>query len=279
MISPLFERTSDMFRCYLRCLATGVLFATSMALAAAEPEDRVFTAKHDGTEQRYVLVLPDGFDSQATTSVLIALHGHGSDRWQFVKDSRDECRAARDAARKHHMIYVSPDYRARTSWMGPAAEADTLQIIETLRSCYRINKVIISGGSMGGTAALTFAALHPDLIDGVVSMNGTANLVEYTQFQEAISASFGGNKQEKPEEYRKRSAELQADKITMPIAFTTGGHDTLVPPDSVLRLANILQKQNRKIRLIHRPKGGHSTNYEDATTAFDFVLKETLAEK
>lgn len=246
---------------------------------AAEPEDVAFTAKIDGSEQRYVLIRPDEFDPKATTSVLIALHGHGSDRWQFVKDERDECRAARDAAAKHRMLYVSPDYRARTSWMGPAAEADTLQIIDELRSRFRIGKVVISGGSMGGSSALTFAVLHPDKIDGVVSLNGTANHVEYDQFQEAIAASYGGSKQDKPDEYRKRSAELNADKLTMPVAITTGGLDTLVPPDSALRLAETLQKQNRKLRLIHRPEGGHNTNYADTTAAYEFVLNEVLQPK
>ena len=180
---------------------------------AAEPVDVAFKAKHDGTEQRYVVVLPDEFDAEKPHSVLIALHGHGSDRWQFVKDKRDECRAARDVAAKHKLIYVSPDYRAQTSWMGAAAEADVVQILEELKSKYRVDKVIVSGGSMGGTAALTFAAVHPELVAGVVSMNGTANLVEYDQFQDAIAVSFGGTKAEKPDEYRKRSAELHLDRL------------------------------------------------------------------
>jgi lysophospholipase L1-like esterase/predicted esterase len=174
------------------------------------------------------------------------------------------------------MIYVSPDYRAKTSWMGPAAEADMLQILEELRSQYRVNKVVITGGSMGGTAALTFAALHPDKVDGVVSMNGTANLVEYALFQDAIAASFGGSKQDKPDEYRKRSAELNADKLTMPMAMTTGGQDKLVPPDSVLRLAEALKKQNRPVLSIHKPNGGHDTKYAEATEAFEFVLAQVL---
>ncbi len=243
----------------------------------AEPQDIVVLSKLDGTEQRYVLVLPDGFDSQSPVSVLIALHGHGSDRWQFVKDGRDECRAARDAAAKQRMIYVSPDYRAKTSWMGPAAEADMLQILDDLRSKYRVHKVVITGGSMGGTGALTFAALHPDKVDGVVSMNGTANLVEYALFQDAIATSFGGSKQDKPEEYRKRSAELNADKLTMPMAMTTGGKDKFVPPDSVLRLAEALKKQNRPVKSIHKPDGGHDTKYGDAIEAFDFVFAQVLA--
>jgi dipeptidyl aminopeptidase/acylaminoacyl peptidase len=195
-----------------------------------------------------------------------------------VKDKRDECRAARDVAAKHKLIYVSPDYRAKTSWMGPAAEADVVQIIEELKAKYRVNKVIASGGSMGGTAALTFAALHPALVDGVVSMNGTANLVEYDQFQEAIAASFGGTKSEKAEEYKKRSAELHQDKLTMPLACTTGGKDRAVPPESVLRMVEALQSKKRRVKLIHRPDGGHSTNYADAAEAFEFVISE-LADK
>jgi hypothetical protein len=55
---------------------------------AAEPVDVVFKSKLDGTDQRYVDVLPDEFDVEKPHSVLIALHGHGSDRWQFVKDGR-----------------------------------------------------------------------------------------------------------------------------------------------------------------------------------------------
>lgn len=248
-------------------------------IQAAEPEDVAFTAKFDGSEQRYVLIRPEKFDPDANVSMLIALHGHGSDRWQFVKDERDECRAARDAAAAHGLLYVSPDYRARTSWMGPAAEADVLQMIDDLKKRFHIAKVIISGGSMGGTSALTFAVLHPDKIDGVVSLNGTANHVEYDQFQDAIAASYGGSKQEKPDEYRKRSAELHPDKLTMPIAITTGGRDTLVPPDSVLRLAQTLKQRNRKLEVIHRPEGGHSTNYADAAAAYEFVLKEVLLPK
>ncbi|SIO65143.1 Prolyl oligopeptidase family protein [Singulisphaera sp. GP187] len=261
----------------LALAVSGVVSST--VVVAAEPVDVAFSARLDGSEQRYVIVMPDGSQPPAQVSVLIALHGHGSDRWQFVRDGRDECRAARDAAAKRRMIFVSPDYRGTTSWMGPAAEADVVQIIEDLRRRFRVGKLVICGGSMGGTAALTFASLHPDLIDGVVSMNGTANLVEFTGFPDAISASYGGSKKGKPDEYRKRSAELAAEKLTMPVAMTTGGRDTIVPSDSVLRLARRLREENRAVRSIHEPEGGHATNYADASEAFEFVLDRVLDDK
>jgi pimeloyl-ACP methyl ester carboxylesterase len=170
------------------------------------------------------------------------------------------------------MIFVSPDYRANTSWMGPKAEADLVRIIAELKSQYTVGKVFLTGGSMGGSSCLTFAALHPDLADGVASMNGTANHLEYENFQEAIRASFGGTKAEIPLEYKRRSAEYWPERLTMPVGITAGGKDTSVPPHSVLRLADVLKKMKRKVHLIYRPETGHATTYKDAVEIIEFVI-------
>lgn len=240
--------------------------------AGGEPQDVAFKARCDGTEQRYVLIEPPGDGKDGPRDLLIALHGHGSDRWQFATATRDECRAARDVAAKHGMLYVSPDYRAKTSWMGPKAEADLVQIIDELKQGRRIGKVFLCGGSMGGSSALTFAAIHPGLIDGVAAMNGTANHLEFRQFQEAIAESFGGPKAAIPAEYKKRSAEYWPEKFTMPVGVTTGGKDDIVPPQSVQRLAEILGQLQRPVLAIHREDGGHSTTYDDAVAILEFAI-------
>lgn len=242
-------------------------------------EERAFRAQYDETEQRYVLMTPQQWDRAQPVSILIALHGHGSDRWQFVRQMRDECRAVREVAAEAGMVLVSPDYRAKTSWMGPAAEADLVQLIEILKKRYQAERVIVCGGSMGGTAALTFAVLHPDLVDGVVSLNGTANLVDYDGFQDAIAESFGGTRRQIPDEYRKRSAEFFPERLTMPVAATTGGQDKVVPCDSVLRLLKSLKQHNDDVLNLHRPDGGHSTDYEDTRQALQFVLDRSAVRR
>lgn len=252
---------------------TLMLLAPS-ALLHAQAQDVAFKSTLDGTEQRYVELLPDSFEPGMAHDVLIAFHGHGSDRWQFIKDPRGECKGLRDVAETYGLIYVSPDYRAKTSWMGPAAEADVVQIISELKKRHHVNRVFIAGGSMGGTAVLTFAVLHPDLVAGVCSLNGMANLVEYERFQDARTTSFGGSKTEVPDEYKKRSAEFWPEMFTMSVAFTTGGKDDVVPPQSVLRLAEQLKQSKRKVLSIHREGGGHSTTYTDTVAAMEFVLKE-----
>ncbi len=255
-------------------LLNALLLAISVAPQATppQPRDMAFTAACDGTEQRYVLLPPPAFDAARPYDVLIALHGHGSDRWQFMRPTRDETRAVLDMAARHALILVTPDYRAPTSWMGPKAEADTTQIIAQLKGQYRIRKVLICGGSMGGSAALTYAAMHPDLIDGVASMNGTANHLEYGNFQDFIQTSFGGTKQQIPLEYKLRSAEYWPERLTMPVAITASGRDTVVPPQSVLRLADVLKTLGRRVTLIYRPDGGHNTTYADAVAALEFVV-------
>jgi len=250
--------------------------STAYAAELGGEEDVAFVAKIDQSTQRYVVMYPQGFKAEEPHHLLIALHGHGSDRWQFIKGALDEVRAARDAAAAHQMVYVSPDYRATTSWMGPKAEADLLQIIEELKGRFRIGKVIISGGSMGASSALTFAAMHPEVIDGVVSMNGTANHLEYENFQDAIRESFGGTKAEIPQEYKKRSAEYWPERLTMPMGMTVGGQDTSVPPQSVIRLAAVVKKLQPNVLLIHREPGGHSTTYEDAKAIFEFVIDKAI---
>ncbi len=262
-----------------RCVLWIALGWTVAVAAAAEDaatfervEDVTFRAELDGSQEKYVLMTPAGVAAGNKISVLIALHGHGSDRWQFVRQMRGECRAARDVAAAHQMLLVSPDYRATTSWMGPAAEADLLQILQSLQMRYDVDRVILCGGSMGGTAALTFAARHPRLIDGVVSLNGTANLVDYPRFLAAIARSYGGTKEEVPEEYRRRSAEFFPQHFTMPLAATTGGEDEIVPPASVLRLLASVRRHNKHVLGIHQPNGGHSTSYDDTKRALEFVI-------
>ncbi len=255
-------------------MGCALLSAAASARAADTPTvvDQTFVARCDATQQRYLLMLPRDFAKAEPHDLLIALHGHGSNRWQIAQSGRGASCAAREVARERNMICVAPDYRAKTSWMGPKAEADLLQILAELRQRFSIGKVVICGGSMGGSSALTFAALHPDLIDGVAAMNATANHLEFENFQDAIATSFGGTKAQIPGEYKRRSAEYWPERLTMPVGLATGGKDTSVPPESVLRLAQILGLLEREPLLIHRPEAGHYTEVQDARRILNHVI-------
>ncbi|MBI4624521.1 MAG: hypothetical protein HY736_15055 [Verrucomicrobia bacterium] len=59
----------------------------------------------------------------------------------------------------------------------------------------------------------------------------------------------------------------------MPVALTTSGRDKAVPPESLQRLAKVLESMNRKVLLIHREAAGHVTNYEDGVAILEFAIQ------
>ena len=270
----------DAMRLYLGFIAVWISSIIASGLHAATldaPTDVAFTATYDGSTQRYMELKPTTFNSQNQYDILIALHGSGSNRMQYATmTSIAEIRATQDAAADHEMILICPDYRATHSWMGPAAEADVLQIIQNLKAQYNIGQTFITGGSMGGSSSLTFTALHPDLIDGVCAVNGLADFNGFPNFQDDIAASFGGTPAQVPLQYYNRSAINSPQSFTMPLSVTAGGVDTIVPPQSILQLANTVKNtnpQNPTVASFYRPNGGHNTPYVDNAVALEYVIR------
>lgn len=257
------------------------LSATAQAIDADDQDrtsvvERTFVASCDGSKEKYIEIKPTNF--RAGAGALIALHGHGSDRHQFAEQMRGECRAAREAAASRGMIFVSPDYRAKTSWMGPKAEADMLDILAELRAEHGITTFYFCGGSMGGTSALTFTALHPNLVAGVVAFNPLADHLSYTNFQEAISASFGGDKTTAHDVYYRRSAVNYPERFTMPVSITIGGADRTVPPASARELAKKISFCRPDLIYFDEvAKRGHATDYASSKRALDEMFARVKA--
>ena len=91
-----------------------------------------------------------------------------------------------------------------------------------------------------------------------------------------IEASFGGNYQQVPAEYTKRSAVNSPASFTMPMSITAGGADTVVPPAGVLSLYNTVRNDNPKnanTMSFYRASTGHSTNYVDNAVALEYVVR------
>jgi pimeloyl-ACP methyl ester carboxylesterase len=269
----------DALRCTaaLACLVPVVAAPAADAPKPGEPSKVSFKAAVDGTTQYYVELLPKDYRPGEALHVLVALHAAGGDGWEYFRQPAPQCRATRDLATRHRLLLVGPDYRGPFSWMGPGADDDVAQVIREVKARYKVGKVVVAGASMGGTAALTFTALHPELVDGVVSQCSLADLSEPSPHSGAIAAAFGGTPGQKPGEYRRRSAGLAAERFTMPVAIWTGGQDQSVPPRSAMRLAEALQSRHPgRVLHIHRTDAGHAPGYEDTVRAYEFVLRAVL---
>lgn len=257
-------------------LAVSPSLAQTPTQTLGPPTEVKFKARVDGSAQLYLEMLPAGFVKSQPHSLLIALHGGGSDRRQYATNPRDECRGARDVAARYSMVYICPDCRGKDSDMGPNAEADLSQIIRETRKKYKIDKVFLVGASLGACNSLAFTALHPDMVNGVSAQNAHVNY--FYDHDKTVSDSLGGLPKDMPLEYKKRSAEYWPERFTMPVAITVGGKDPVVPPDSARRFIAVLQAMGAKVLLIDRPDNSHMTNYDDTVAALEFVVKSAKQE-
>ena len=160
--------------------------------------------------------------------------------------------------------------------MGPAAEADVADIIKELRARYNPGKVLLTGGSMGGTSALIFAARNAALIDGVYALCPATDTAEiFPSFSDQFLKSYGGSPTEVPEVYRERSSRHYADELSgLPVAIIHGDEDALLPVSHSRILVESLRTQNARLQYVEIEGCGHDALAPaDVPVAMDFLFR------
>lgn len=201
-------------------------------------KEEYYISQVDGFRDRYLIEYP----AEANSGLLVFyLHGGLSTAEQAFCTDYEWCfRNLRDEVIRRGGVYVSPDYRG-DSWMNAAAEADMVMLISDLRERFSLERTIVTGGSMGGTSALIFAAHHPDMVDGVVAMCPATDMRQlymdlssreelfYRHIAKSIAAAYGGTPDQVPTEYDYRSSVKHTDKLTMPVVVRHGDADSIIP--------------------------------------------------
>ncbi|MHB9132983.1 MAG: alpha/beta hydrolase family protein [Armatimonadota bacterium] len=227
--------------------------------------ERSFTAQVDGSRQTYLLLMPPQIETAET--LVVCFHGHGSHQEQFLTPVIYDDRLGELVrfSQARNLLYAALEYRGN-SWMGPLAEADTRQVIAELREEFQPKRVVLVGGSMGGTSVLIYAALHPEGIDGVVSLCPATDTEAFyhealtgplPELSHAIQASYGGTPEEVPEEYHRRSSRRHADRLTMPLMISHGDADALIPVSHSRALVKRLTDIGAPVQYTEIPGGDH----------------------
>jgi pimeloyl-ACP methyl ester carboxylesterase len=98
-------------------------------------------------------------------SPIICLHaiGHGA---------RDFARLADELGRQYQFISIDwPGHGASPRELAPAGAARYAELLESVVDTFGISPVHILGNSVGGAAAIRYAALHPDRVRGLILCN------------------------------------------------------------------------------------------------------------
>ena len=197
----------------------------------------------DGKSDWYLL-----HDAGPGRDCVVVLHGHGSHGDQLL--TRPDLAPWLACLERLDVSVVSPNLRDN-AWMSPAAAADLTHLLEEGKKRYSWRRILHAAGSMGGTSALIFSILHPELSDGLVVLGAATDIGRYcdwceTQQQpilreihDAIRSSY------REEDYPLHNVCLHAEKLTMPIRFYHGGADRTIPVSEARSLAELLTGKKR----------------------------------
>ncbi len=230
-----------------------------------------FASPYDGEPETFLEL--DFRTGEPTPLLVIYLHGAASTQEQgmtagIYHGAFEEWGAT---LAERGAVYLCPHYRGG-SWLGPAAEAALVELLRLAREHYRPQRVILAGGSMGGTSALIFGALHPGTVDGIYALCPASDpAVMYPAFPEQFERSYGGNPQTAEAEFiRRTSRRYPAQLAAQPLYLVHGDADTVIPVTESRALLPLLNAQGARYRYIELPGGDHNA-------PINHPLKEALA--
>lgn len=241
-------------------------------------EKTVFRSALDGVLDWAVISPPTRGNAWA-----VFLHGHGSFGDQLFV--RPDIKANwLPHLRKHGLGILGANTRGN-AWMNPAAAHDLAGLIHWLRDTKAAKQIILVGGSMGGTSALIFAGLHPDLVDGVVSLCPASDLATYVpwasarrnekpvlgQIADTIVERYAGTPESNPALYKAHSAVANAKRMRMPVTVVQAEGDAVIPVEQARSFAQQLSGR-MTFRYLELPGGHHDSALTELGESLDWVM-------
>ena len=200
-------------------------------------------------------------DAGKEKDCIVLLHGHGSHGDQIL--TRSDLAPWRAYLAELDVSVLSPNLRDN-AWMSPAAAADLHHLLAAGKETHAWRRIFFAAGSMGGTSALIFAMLHPELADGLVILGAATDIGRYAswcaaqpeipvlrEIHSAISAAYT------PTDFALHNVCAHARNLTMPIHFHHGNADAIIPVSEARHLAEIFHNAGRTNFHYHEIEGGN----------------------
>jgi len=133
---------------------------------------KAYRSQVDNTLQPYRIYVPSGYDRSKAFPLIIALHGMGGDESSIFDQYGSG--AFKVEAEKHGYIVACPKGREPASMYTGTAEQDVLDVISEVERAYKVDldRVYLTGHSMGGFGTWSIAIDHPDLFAAIAPISG-----------------------------------------------------------------------------------------------------------
>jgi acetyl esterase/lipase len=256
---------------------------------AGEIFRRTFISQVDGEPDAFAVMPPSAYQPNTDYTLVVYLHGMGSNYMEPFTAPAGEPLADALAARNHSLVILSCNYRKLSSWGSDNAIADISQNIHEVSAQYPIKRIVMMGTSMGGCTALTYVEKAPadikQKIVGVVSVESAGDLASlyhltrHPMIQPALIAAAGGAPEQVPEAYRKLSFIPNLDQFpdTAAVCVVSARSDIIVPPQLQKDVVSALESKHVPVKMIEIDGAHGAPPAPVYLQALDFVLpgKET----
>jgi pimeloyl-ACP methyl ester carboxylesterase len=234
--------------------------AAQKNISAATPTGRCdtttykFTSCLDGDQDFYSL--RQGKSDKNAGILLVYFHGLSGDFKELKKSG------LADTIDKSFpgLSMLSCNYGRSPSWGIAISRVDVSNNIRDVLNKTNSNRIVLVGTSMGGSAALTYAATAPSYIKkrilGVVAVAPCAELGDLYQktsatvVKSSMEAALGGSASDKPSIYHQNS--LDACLAFLPekikVAIITAQSDTAIPAEVQLDVVRDLNNRNLNVK-------------------------------
>jgi len=124
-----------------------------------------------GSERRFTLVIPAGYDGSEAVPLVMSLHYGGNVTPFYGRGLLEQL--VEPVLEELGAIIVAPD-SAANGWANPTAEAQVLELLEYVESNYNVdsNRTLLTGYSMGAMGTWYLAPRHPELFEAAIPMAG-----------------------------------------------------------------------------------------------------------
>lgn len=250
---------------------------------------RSFVSHFDGEQDVFAISPPLVSGPKKSMTLIVYLHGMGSTYMEpfLVPKAKPIVQALQE--RQRDSVLISCSYRKSASWGSDAGLADVSQNVREVCQQYPITKIVMVGTSMGGSAALTYAATAPSdirqMIQGVVSIESSGDLAslynetEQPLVKSGLASALGGTPADCPQTYARKSFlnNLNTLPRAIKIAVVSATDDSVVPSHFQKEIVDALKERSVAAKLIEMP-GNH--DIPDASVyqeGLDFVLERQTA--
>ena len=168
-----------------------IMFVSFIEVKGSVVRDITIDSQILGTQMKYSVYLPEGYDGQTTLPVLYMLHGYGDDNNSWL-DKGDLAALTSNAITNGEvgkMVVVTPDAKQTfycNGYQDGMAYEDYFfqELIPTIEAMFNVgkdkSKRAIGGLSMGGYGTLYYAVKHPEMFCCAYAMSPATYISETT---------------------------------------------------------------------------------------------------